>query len=85
MTAKYYSEFKTIILESQEKGQKCEIIDTCFKINNFINNPELYKIIWEGQRLEIIKVIKYIGQILSLKNQTELEVNNRITQGWKQF
>ena len=35
--------------------------------------------------LEIVKEMKYLGQILSLENPTALEVNNRIAQGWKKF
>ncbi len=63
---------------SREAGLLANIQKT-----KFMNNSSNNNLVIEGQVIE--RVEEYLGQIISFKEKTEKEINERINKAWKNF
>ena len=83
--AKNSKELGEMIGELKEESQKGGLLMNVSKTKIMSKNPDSGSKGNCKPEFETVKETKYLGQIISLENKWEKEINNRIALGWKKF
>ncbi len=77
-------ELTNLIRELNEAAKKAGLSININKTKILSTNPNL-EINIDNSKIEIVDEVVYLGQLISLKNKTEKEVNRRISLAWKKY